>query len=111
MTTTRNRVLLLVVVLLVTVGTIDAAIGRVWDLAVVCGAAALAALLLLVGDLAARTPVPLRTDLVRWLEHVAADGDERPADVADRAIAAYRAGLTGSVDGTATNREDRGVHR
>ena len=41
-----------------------------------------------------RPAVPVRADLVRWMEGRAIEGGESAADVADRAIASYRAGLT-----------------
>ncbi len=41
-----------------------------------------------------RPTVPIRADLVRWLEERAIDGGESIDAVADRAIAAYRRGLT-----------------
>lgn len=96
MGTLRGRVVLVAIGMLVAVATVDAAIGRAWDLVVVCGAAGVCVVALLIADLADRLAVPIRTDLVRWLQRTAADGDERAADVADRAVAAYRAGFIGS---------------
>lgn len=43
-----------------------------------------------------RPAIPMRADLVKWMERRAVEGGESVEAVADRAVAAYRAGL--SVD-------------
>jgi len=86
--------LVALILLAALVGTVDAAIGRSWDLVVVQGSIIVLAALLGLGAITGRTGLTLRRDLARWLTEIAADGAERPDDVLDRAVAAYRAGLT-----------------
>ncbi|MFN0088736.1 MAG: hypothetical protein ACKVWR_00480 [Acidimicrobiales bacterium] len=106
--TALSRVLVGLVALLAAVGGVDAAIGRVWDLAVLCGAILLLTLVLAGVSTLPRTFVPVRRDLVRWVERYAADGGERPAEVVDRALAAYRAGLTSAWEAADGPRGGRG---
>ena len=92
------RLLLLATAILAAVGLLDAAIGREWDLVVVC-ALILAVQVALWARLSwGRTSVPVRRDLVHWLRERAVAGGEPVEHVADRAIAAYRAGLVGDND-------------
>lgn len=88
------RWLMLAVGVFAAIGIIDAAIGGNGDLVVVFGAIialSAAASLRLSGN---RRSIKVRADLARWLAIRAADGDERVGTVADRAVAAYRSGLT-----------------
>lgn len=75
------------------VGAVDAAVGADHDLLVLF--VAIAALCLVAIARAARTGtgLRLRPDIDRWLALTAAEQGERPADLADRAIGAFRAGL------------------
>lgn len=100
MTTTRERALLVTVTLLSSIAAVDAAVGGAWDLVVLCAAVAGLVAVLLAAGVSGRTAVRLRPDLVRWLQRTAAAGGERPCDVADRAVAAHRAGLTGHRPGS-----------
>ncbi|GAB4585616.1 hypothetical protein [Nocardia sp. IFM 10818] len=93
----RARALLLAVVAAALIGLIDAATARTWDLVAIFAA------ILALGGLAAarlggRRTVSLRADLARWLTLRAAEGGEPTGRLADRAVAAYRAGLTGGPD-------------
>ena len=92
--TARSRLLLLLLITTAGVGALDAAIGRRWDLVVVQLVVVVLAALLAAGTWGHRTPVPLRRDLAEWLQRYGSDGGEGAGDVADRAVAAYRAGLT-----------------
>ncbi|MFJ2666381.1 hypothetical protein ACIO14_18725 [Nocardia fluminea] len=89
------RWLMIAVGVFAAIGVIDAATGGNKDLVVVFGAiialSAAAALRLSSGN---RRSIRVRADLARWLAIRAADGDERIGTVADRAVAAYRSGLT-----------------
>ena len=82
------------IVLLATIGAVDAAVGSSWDLVVIfvavigLGAAGLAR------SWARRSSVSVRGDLVTWLDQRAAANGERIEDVADRAVAASRAGIS-----------------
>jgi hypothetical protein len=82
-----------VLAVVATVGLVDAAIGTAWDLVAVF--ALILALLALVAarHVAGRPSVPVRRDLVRWMELRAAAGGERVEDVVDRAVGMYRAGI------------------
>lgn len=94
------RLLLAMTALVCAVGLVDAAVGAVWDLVVVQGAVLVLLGVLALASSVGRAHVRLRRDLFRWLERYAAEGGERTADVADRAVAAYRAGLTADVRGS-----------
>ena len=97
--TTSGRAVSALILLLSSVAAIDAAIGGAWDIVVLGSAVALCAGAQLIAGATGRIPVPIRGDLARWLERSAAEGGEQAADVADRAVAAYRVGLTGAWDG------------
>lgn len=84
---------LLVAVLISVVGATDALVGGAADLFVLFVAVAALCALGAVRTAHAREGFRLRTDLVRWLEVTAAEQGERPADLADRAIGTFRAGL------------------
>jgi hypothetical protein len=97
---------LIAAVSVTTVAGIDATIGRNWDLVVVIGLV----LVLQVGALAkvsrGRPAVSLRGDLARWLEDRAAATGEPAEQIADRAVAAYRAGLHTELISAYSTRED-----
>jgi hypothetical protein len=85
-----NRVIVVILVGAAAIGALDAGVGGAWDLVALFGVIALAGLALLVRAGWRRRDLSLRADLVRWLEQTAAAGDERPEDLADRAITVYR---------------------
>lgn len=89
------RTTLAVVLVLCGVGALEAALGDEWDLVALFGAAAVPTTVLLVGTWGARQHVLVRSDLAQWIRSRAAVTGERPGDLADRAVAAYRDGLTG----------------
>lgn len=82
------------------IGALDAAIGRSWDLVAVLGLVALLQLLLLARLSSRRPTVPIRADLLSWAQDRANLEGDRPDLIVDRALAAYRAALLGSGDGT-----------
>ena len=93
--TVTTRLLLVLALVATAVGFVDSAVGRQWDTVAVFGI-----VILLVGAVLARVqsrrpPMPLRRDLADWLRERAAATGEDPEVVADRAVAAYRSGLTG----------------
>jgi hypothetical protein len=72
------------------VGTVDAAIGREWDLLVVL-VLALALSIALASRLETGRPaIPVRRDLVTWLRERSAVSGETIGALADRALSAYR---------------------
>jgi hypothetical protein len=89
--TTIARPLLVLAVLAAAVGLVDAAVGGVGDHVVLFAVILVAVTGSLTAALGRRTTLTVRADLGRWLQERAAAGGERPADVADRAIGAYRA--------------------
>lgn len=94
------------IVVAAAVGAVDAAMARTWDLVVLQGAVVVLAVSLVVGPAGGRVGATLRKDLAAWIERTAADGAERPGDVVDRAVAAYRDALTG--DAAAADLSSRG---
>lgn len=89
------RTMLVAVIVLCGVGAIDAARGDEWDLVVIFGAVAVMTAVLLARTSVSRILVPIRADLVRWMAARAAVTGDRTENLADRAVAAYRDGLTG----------------
>ncbi len=79
-------------------GVLDAAIGANWDLVVLFGVIAIVAAVDVVRSTSRRAPIRLRSDLVAWMDRRAAAHGERVEDVADRAVAAFRAGIVGNED-------------
>ncbi len=73
-----------------TVGALDAFISREWDLLVVFLLIVAVDLLLWLRLRAARTPVSLRPDLARWVDHQAQQTGEPFDDILDRAVARQR---------------------
>ena len=97
--TLRNRVVLLLVLVVAGVGLIESAANRTWDLAVVFALTMALQIVILVSVQWRRQSVALRRDLVEWLEDRAASSGEPVEAVADRCVAAYRASLVGPSDG------------
>jgi hypothetical protein len=93
--TRRNVLLLALAALATTVATIDAVTGRDWDLTALLAAAVALQVAAIAGVLGRRRSIELRPDLASWLREQAAATGEPAERVADRALAAYRAGLTG----------------
>lgn len=89
------RTMLIAMIVLCGVGALDSAWGDEWDLVVVFAAVALLAAVLLARTSVSRVLVPIRSDLVRWMAARAAVTGDRTENLADRAVAAYRDGLTG----------------
>jgi hypothetical protein len=99
------RTMFAVTLVLCAVGVVGAVGSADPDLAVLFGAIALITVVLLVRTLAGRVLVPVRADLVRWMAGRAGVAGERTEDLADRAVAAYRDGLTGEDHGRDTTEE------
>ncbi len=97
--TLRNRVVLLLVLVVATVGLIASAVNGTWDLTVVFGLTMALQVVILASVQWRRQSVALRRDLVEWLEDRAASSGEPVEAVADRCVAAYRASLVGPSDG------------
>lgn len=97
--TVATRTLLAVMLGVGLVGCLDAARADAWDLVVVLGLLVVAVVALLVSVTFGRPLVTARADLVRWIARRAAISGESPGAVVDRALAAYRSGLTGDGDG------------
>jgi hypothetical protein len=94
------RMVLVVQGVVLGVGIADAALADALDL-VAIQALALALTVGLLATTTTRRPmVSLRGDLVWWLRARAATSGERLADVTDRAVAAYRAGIVGDDEMT-----------
>jgi len=94
-----GRVTTFAIALVALVGLADAIAGGSADLAVT-----FALVLVLTGvqvssGWSRHRPVPIRSDLVRWLTARALAGEETVGAVADRAVAAYRAGFVGEDPG------------
>jgi hypothetical protein len=99
MTRVPRRTLLVVIAVLLVAGGVDAAIEGNWD-SVACFALALIGITLLASEhLGQRRSITLRSDLAEWLADRAAAGDEPMTHTADRAVAAFRAGLVVDDDG------------
>lgn len=86
--TTRMIVVSLVVVS--GIGVADAAISREWDLLVVLAGALVLSLSLVTRMEARRPAIPIRRDLVAWLQERSAVSGEPIGALVDRALAAYR---------------------
>jgi hypothetical protein len=92
--TAAVRTLVAVLMGIGVVGGLDAARSGAWDLVAIFGAIVVGLAVLLARTSRHRPLVPMRADLVRWMARRAAVGGETTSAVADRAVAAYRAGLT-----------------
>lgn len=89
-----NRTVVALMSAVSVVGLIDAAAGRVWDHVALHAAVLLGTVILLAVTALRRRLIPVRADLHRWLAQYAADGAEDTDSVLDRALSAYRDGLT-----------------
>jgi hypothetical protein len=89
----RNALVQLLALLVIGASVVETVRGQDWDLTVVLGAVVLLQGVVLAGVWARRRPVGLRADLASWIEEHAAATGEPAARVADRCVAAYRAGL------------------
>ncbi len=90
-----GRVITVAIALVALVGLLDAIAGGVWDLATTFALVLALVAVQATTTLSRHRPVPVRADLVRWLTERALAGEETVGAVADRAIAAYRAGFAG----------------
>jgi len=98
--TVSTRLLVVSGIVVALVGSIDAVIGREWDLFVLF-AAVLAISTALGLRLESRRPeIPIRRDLVTWLRDRSSISGEPLSTVADRAISTYadRYGVVAEVD-------------
>lgn len=94
MTPTRGNALLVGVLAIVCVtGLVDAIGGQTWDHAALFGAGLALAALLLARFSASRPAIPLRSDLVAWLQRRSQLTGESLERVTDRAVASYRSSL------------------
>ena len=86
-----NRVLLNTTVIVVAIGLIDAGISGEWDLFAVALIALALLTALILRQQSSRPAVPLRADLVLWLQQQSAVTGEPLPQIADRALSTYRA--------------------
>lgn len=86
-----NRILLVTTMIVLAIAVIDAGFSSEWDLFVVALIALALLAALVVRFQSARPSVPLRADLVRWLQRQAAVTGEPLTQIADRALSTYRA--------------------
>lgn len=95
-----TQVVLAVALVLSVVATVDASVGRHWDLVVVTGAVDVVLALILASSRWGRPGVPIRSDLVRWLRRRAVETGEPLEAIVDRAVATYRRDVAdGPADG------------
>jgi len=90
-----NTLLLAAASIAAIIGIVDAAVELEWDLLVLFSIILGIHLVIWLHLSWGRPAVPLRADLVSWLRDRAVAGGEPVERVADRAVGAYRAGLTG----------------
>lgn len=100
--TIATRTVLAAMAIAAAVGAADAAVGGQWDAFALFAAIGVGAVVLMVRTWVGRPLVAVRADLVRWMATEAATADEPTGQVADRAIAAWRAGLTAGDDQSPT---------
>jgi hypothetical protein len=91
---TQQRILLRLVAAVSVVGIIDGIVGGDVDVVLMFSLTLLGWIVVVLRISWHRPAVPIRADLVRWMESRAVEGGESIDAVADRAIAAYRQGLT-----------------
>lgn len=89
----RIPVLQVVALIGVAVAMVDALRDTDTDLALLMGAVALVQVAALLSGVRGRSAVALRPDLTRWLHRQSAATGEPVERLADRCVAAYRAGL------------------
>lgn len=104
--TVSTRLTIAVMIAVAAVGVVAAALDDDWDLAAVFVVLAALAVGLLARTAARRPLVPIRADLVRWMNDRAAVSGDRMERLADRAIAAYRDGLGGEDSGPRAGPQD-----
>jgi hypothetical protein len=92
-----TRLLLGTMVAASLIGGIDAGRGGQWDLVTLFAVLCMMSSYLLLRTSSLRPLVPIRGDLVRWMTARSSVSAERTETLADRAISAYRAGLTGDT--------------
>lgn len=90
----RNALVQLLALLATGASMVETVQGRDWDLTVVLGVVVALQAAVLAGLRTRRRPVGLRADLAGWIEEHAAATGEPAARLADRCVAAFRAGLT-----------------
>lgn len=83
------------IVLVALIGLLDAIDRKQKDLALVFGVLIALGLVLVLQAAVGRRDVPIRSDLVRWLKERADLEGEELGTIADRALAAARAGFLG----------------
>jgi len=88
-----TRILLVVSLVITSVGIVDAAIGREWDLMVIFALTAAIQLVIWLRHGASRIATTIRPDLGHWLESRSEATGEPYEDVLDRAIATFKQGL------------------
>ncbi|MEY4373013.1 MAG: hypothetical protein RL219_1782 [Actinomycetota bacterium] len=86
------------------VGLVDAAVGHAADLVVVFAVVVLLALVAMARSLVSRRRIPVRADVLAWLEETSLAEGEPVNDVADRALAAARAGIANTSADTSPGR-------
>ena len=93
MTELSSRLMLLLALVFVAVGALDATVGRQWDLLVILSVVAALLAAMWVRQRIHRVSVTLRPDLAHWIEHRAESAGEPFDDVLDRAVATFRHGI------------------
>ncbi|MFQ5966359.1 MAG: hypothetical protein ACE5MI_01970 [Acidimicrobiia bacterium] len=88
-----SRGLLLAAVAVTLIAAIDSALSGNWDVVAVLGLALILQVTVLARLSERRPAIALRADLVRWIESRAGVTGEPMDQIADRAVAVYRAGL------------------
>lgn len=88
-----SRLLLVLVAVCASVGIIDAAVSREWDLLAIFVAVTALVMVLWFRQRLHRVSVTLRPDLAHWLEHRAESSGEPFDDVLDRAVATFKHGI------------------
>jgi hypothetical protein len=100
------RMAFAVMIAVTVVGVVAAGLGGDWDLAVIFMVLGVVAMALLARTSGRRPLVPIRADLVRWMNARAAVTGDRTEQLADRAIAAYRDGIAGQEDASRADIDD-----
>jgi hypothetical protein len=93
--------LLLSALVAAVIGALDAGVSDEPDLVAVLAFIAMLQLVLLIRLAAGRRPLPVRADLWSWVHDRAVRTGDRPEEVADRAVAAYRTRLEPARTGRA----------
>lgn len=91
---TRNRILLVLLAVVAVVGLIDAVVSGDADVVALFALVLLGLTVMWARISWHRPAVPVRADLVTWMELRAIEGGESVDSVVDRAVSAYRSGLT-----------------